>query len=202
MKVLSLLQPWATLVVIGAKKIETRSWAAEYKGPILIHASAGKYIGSGRNKISCRELCYQEPFKAFINGAAYDNLPFGTIIGKTELVWCANTEDLRSRGQFTVNQNTWNLTEQEKSFGDYSDGRYGWLLKDAVEFENPVRAKGSLILWEHPDIREEEIICPQCDTRQWATVELTIPFASYVHHCRHCKYTIMESEWNKAEEEK
>lgn len=39
MKVISLLQPWATLAVIGQKKIETRSWSTKYRGPLLIHAS-------------------------------------------------------------------------------------------------------------------------------------------------------------------
>jgi len=42
MKAISLLQPWATLVVTGVKTIETRSWGTKYRGPILIHASQGK----------------------------------------------------------------------------------------------------------------------------------------------------------------
>ena len=39
MKALSLTQPWATLVVIGAKRIETRFWHTSYVGPLLIHAA-------------------------------------------------------------------------------------------------------------------------------------------------------------------
>lgn len=42
MKVISIMQPWATLIVLGHKKIETRSWNTKYRGEILIHASAGK----------------------------------------------------------------------------------------------------------------------------------------------------------------
>jgi hypothetical protein len=38
MKTLTLHQPWATLVALGAKQIETRSWAASYRGPL---AAAG-----------------------------------------------------------------------------------------------------------------------------------------------------------------
>ena len=38
MKALSLRQPWATLVAIGAKQIETRSWSTAYRGTIAIHA--------------------------------------------------------------------------------------------------------------------------------------------------------------------
>lgn len=40
MKALSILQPWASLVVLGHKRIETRSRDTKYRGPLLIHASA------------------------------------------------------------------------------------------------------------------------------------------------------------------
>ncbi len=42
MKVISLLQPWASLVVMGYKKCETRSWNTKSRGTLLIHASLGK----------------------------------------------------------------------------------------------------------------------------------------------------------------
>jgi hypothetical protein len=41
MKGLTLTQPWATLVAIGAKRIETRSWPTRYRGLLAIHAGAG-----------------------------------------------------------------------------------------------------------------------------------------------------------------
>lgn len=39
MKVLSIRQPWAYCVVQGAKDVENRTWATDYRGPVLIHAS-------------------------------------------------------------------------------------------------------------------------------------------------------------------
>lgn len=42
MKVITLIQPWATLVALGEKKIETRSWSTNFRGRIAIHA--GKKI--------------------------------------------------------------------------------------------------------------------------------------------------------------
>src|SRR6202030_2406661 len=39
MKALTLTQPWATLVAIGAKRIETRSWPTLYRGPLAIYAA-------------------------------------------------------------------------------------------------------------------------------------------------------------------
>ena len=41
MKALSIRQPWAWLIVNGHKDIENRTWATSYRGPLLIHASAG-----------------------------------------------------------------------------------------------------------------------------------------------------------------
>ena len=38
MKTLTLLQPWAMLVALEAKRIETRSWGTWYRGPLAIHA--------------------------------------------------------------------------------------------------------------------------------------------------------------------
>ncbi len=74
MKTLSLLQPWATLVVMGIKQIETRSWSTAYRGPLLIHASKGK----------AGEIFAQDaPFKKYIPN--FKQLPFGYIIGKVTL---------------------------------------------------------------------------------------------------------------------
>jgi hypothetical protein len=39
MKALSIKQPWAYLVVSGAKPIENRTWRTSWRGPLLIHAS-------------------------------------------------------------------------------------------------------------------------------------------------------------------
>lgn len=39
MKALSLKQPWANLIALGWKTIETRTWRTNYRGPLLICAS-------------------------------------------------------------------------------------------------------------------------------------------------------------------
>lgn len=38
MKVLTIKEPWATLIIDGYKKYEFRSWKLNYRGKILIHA--------------------------------------------------------------------------------------------------------------------------------------------------------------------
>src|ERR1700751_1203203 len=39
MKILSIRQPWASLIVSGIKDVENRTWRTNYRGPVLVHAS-------------------------------------------------------------------------------------------------------------------------------------------------------------------
>ena len=41
----------------------------------------------------------------------------------------------------------------------------------------------------------EWIVCPECKTSQEATIEVGIPWNTYIHECEKCKYVIMESDW-------
>jgi hypothetical protein len=80
MKILSIRQPWATLIVRGIKDIENRSWATRYRGPLLIHASQGPSATSLDD--IARRLGVE--FPAF-------ELPRGGIVGVTEIVDCVNS---------------------------------------------------------------------------------------------------------------
>lgn len=48
----------------------------------------------------------------------------------------------------------------------------------------------------------EKIICPECKSIQDAIVEHTPLWNMYVHECTECGYIIMESEWERVEDEK
>lgn len=141
MKVISLLQPWATLVVIGAKKFETRSWNTFYRGTVLIHASKAK-------KADSKNLCIIDPFEKFI--ADFDTLPFGSIIGSCKITATASAPYVA--GVLLADGST-----DEVAFGDYSYGRRAWKLENPVAFKIPIPMKGSLSLWDCP-IQ----ICMQC----------------------------------------
>lgn len=147
MKVLSLLQPWATLVVMGAKKIETRSWNTKYRGPLLIHASAGKNMGMLKDRHN--QFLATVYNKYAPKAPAFVDLPFGKIIGSINLVHTFISE-LTYTGEGIYYQE-WGakFTETEMAFGDYSPGRYGWLLANPKLFTNPIPAKGALGLWEY-----------------------------------------------------
>ena len=132
MKTISLLQPWASLVIIGAKKIETRSWSTDYRGRLLIHASKSKK-GSSFSK--------RPPFRDYIKD--FDNLPFGMIIGEVNLDRILRIEDF---GMSKADMDS--LTLEERAFGDYTPDRYGWVFTNPVEYENKIPARGQLRLWD------------------------------------------------------
>lgn len=70
MKALSVRQPWAYLLVVGAKTVEVRSWRTSFRGSLLICASASPR----------RVVIYDEA------SAADVLLPTGCMIGVVELV--------------------------------------------------------------------------------------------------------------------
>lgn len=136
MKVLSLLQPWATLLVRGQKLLETRSWPTQYRGPVFIHASGGlnkKYKDSEMTPA----LQSLEPF--FKNYIKPSELVFGKIIGMVNIATVIRTEDIKPF-----------LTEQEIAFGDYSPGRWAYQCYDHVAFHKPTELKGQLGIRDCP----------------------------------------------------
>lgn len=123
---ITLTQPWATLMAIGAKTIETRGWYTRFRGPIAIHAAMGY-------PKACQALCWEEPFASVLRAAGETMLPRGHILAVCTLDDCKPTDYLRLR-----------ITSMERSFGDYGDGRYGFLTSGLRRLKTPVPFKGAL----------------------------------------------------------
>jgi hypothetical protein len=47
MRIITIKQPWAHLIVAGTKNIENRNWPTNYRGPVLVHA------GVALNRLDC-----------------------------------------------------------------------------------------------------------------------------------------------------
>lgn len=145
MKVLTLTQPWATLVAIGAKKLETRSWRTGYRGPLLIHAA----MGFPR---AAKEMCFERLFAETMaqHGIRkFGEIPTGVIVARVELVDCFRTEDVQSAETESAialrGEVDWDAGN-ERHFGDYSPNRFAWLMRN-VRATRHVAAKGALGLW-------------------------------------------------------
>lgn len=144
MKALSLIQPWATLVTIRAKRMETRSWSTSYRGRIAVHASKGF-------PIDCRELCGEWPFDEALTRAginAWPRLPRGAIIATCELIACVPTRGIEQRrGELWTR---YPFSDRERAFGDFTPGRWAWLLADVQALAEPIPCRGALGLWDVP----------------------------------------------------
>jgi hypothetical protein len=101
MKVLSIRQPWADLIVNGHKDIENRSWPTKVRGPVLIHA--GKQFESD----SFDNLCINPVTRRFMRAGRF-SYDVGGIVGIAEIVDCV-----------TASKSIW------------FNGEYGFVLRNA-----------------------------------------------------------------------
>jgi hypothetical protein len=141
LKVISLIQPWASLIAVGEKKIETRSWKTNYRGPLLIHA--GKKLDV--------TMCYKKSCIEALNKhnvSLTKGIPSGLIIAKCNLVDCIKIVSSESHHDIACLENGRDVFGNEFIFGDYTPGRYAWILEDFEMLPTPIPAKGQLGLWE------------------------------------------------------
>ncbi len=144
MKCLSLWQPWATLMAIGAKRIETRSWATRHRGWIAIHAAQ-------HWTRDIEAFCFAPAFLAALrrneadaDRAMIDRLKSarGHILCLVRIVDCIQfTEDNRPK---------WGLSDQpnERHFGDYRVGRFGWRTDGVIQLPEPIPYRARQRLFE------------------------------------------------------
>lgn len=125
MKVLTLKQPWATLVAEGIKRYEFRSWKTNYRGKILIHA------GSGIDK---------EAMKKF----AGLNLTFPSkkILAEVEIVDCLFLDD-------ELNKKI--ISENNIAYGNKKREGYAWMLDDIKKINYEKEINGKLGLWNYDE---------------------------------------------------
>ena len=128
-KVLSLIEPYATLIKNGVKTIETRSWKTNYRGKLYIHASATKIPKE------------YEKNKELMSLVDINNLNYGNIICSCELVDCIKMTD-----EFI--NDIKNNRKNEYITGIYDNGRYAWILENIEQLDVPIKAKGKLNIWD------------------------------------------------------
>lgn len=192
MKALTLHQPWATLVALGIKTVETRSWYTPYRGPLAIHAGLKDVVPVGgmhlpplrrlrpgaeqdaanRQTWFCchtiSDAAYQGPRP--VNPATgrtshiprraqaltlfwpkagphhreredkpefshAERVPLGAIVATCRLADCVPTEEVKDRGA-------------QRPYGDFTPGRWAWLLDDIIPLDPPEPARGARGLWE------------------------------------------------------
>lgn len=169
MKVLTIWQPWASLVVIGAKPYEFRSWPAPRSiigHQIGIHAAARPMV-LNELKLMQRSLLAGPPESAFVclksevalplieeqiheltyhskTAKGHGTLPWGCVIGAATIGEPRNGMDIAAEfGLETVNDSD-----------RHEHANFGWPMLDVQKWEDPVPMRGLQGLWNYPEPKD------------------------------------------------
>lgn len=145
MKAITIWQPWATALALGIKHNETRSWETNYRGPIAIHAAKKKpdFHRAARDNMFTKDIYLGRDYISgeialITDNFNYNKLPLGAIVATANLVEC-----MPITPEYVVT-----LSPQELALGDYTIGRFAWVLEDVVMLEEAIPCRGQQRLWE------------------------------------------------------
>lgn len=160
MKVLTLRQPWASMVVTehpdrkehrGIKSWETRRWRPSsdnfrklYAEGLLIHA-AGSILGLDWQRL---DTGFFRNYRSEIvkeDGLGKEFMPLGVIIGWVKVGMILSTQKWVSEFRPSMDENY----AEEMAFGDYRPGRWAWNLLEPVRFKVQIPFRGSLTLSDY-----------------------------------------------------
>ena len=122
MKVLTLKQPWATLISEGIKEYEFRSWKTSYRGKLLIHA------GVSIDKEEIKKYNY--------------DYPKSRIVALVELIDCIKIDN---------NFNKMIKDKNSIVYGSKDREGYAWKLRLIKKIDDNKEIKGKLGLWNIED---------------------------------------------------
>lgn len=124
MKVISIKQPWASLIAHGIKDIENRTWKTKFRGRILVHVS-------GPTKFNADFTDDQAKLIGPIIKTAIDgSMPFGAIIGEVDIINC--------------------VQNHPSIWAERNKGIWNWVLTNPVLYNEPIlNIKGKLSIWNY-----------------------------------------------------
>jgi hypothetical protein len=156
MKAISLWQPHAQLIAIGAKPFETRGWKTPYRGKIAIHAGKNtEEIGGMQQRIKSfkergvwteqKDTFLSEMARAIADwgiahgnsGFKWSDFSFGAVLAIGDLTEIYPTRELH-------------LEMPVKLFGDFTPGRYAWRISNVKMLKTPYTLRGQQGLWDLP----------------------------------------------------
>jgi activating signal cointegrator 1 len=153
MNLMTITQPWASLIAVGAKRIETRDWRTWYRGELAIHAAKGlDGIFKGAKTEHLVEQCAAPPFAEVLaeHGLTAGSLPRGAVVAIATLARCTEMQPASIDKLARTNP-------REHAFGWYRTGRFAWVLEDVRLLRAPYQLRGQQYLWPVPDADAQEI---------------------------------------------
>ena len=148
MKAVTLYQPWASAIAYGLKRLETRPWPL-YESMLnrwlLIHA--GKKFDR-----RLKEMCGHWPYQEVIAEMGYtvSTLPLGMAVARVKVVKCLPTGSI---DELSILRD-YSDSRWEYDLGDYSPGRFAWLMSDIQLPQKNFELSGFQKVWT-ADLPEE-----------------------------------------------
>lgn len=133
MKALTIHEPWASLIAVGAKRVETRDWPTRYRGPLAIHA--------GRRWTRGEQDAWDDLGWISLRGR---RPALGCVVALGQLVACE-----RMTHKLIAEQAADRISD-ELVFGAWEPGRWAWRLEGVVAVR-VVAVRGKQGLWDLPD---------------------------------------------------
>lgn len=163
MKVLPMMQPWASLVVRRVKTTETRDRHTNHRGTTLVLATrtvalyevAPDAWDALAESVGASDAQHIDPA----------DVPRGKIIGGMQIVDSVRAMDLGWDSSPDVAENGWvrhdglvRVHPGQRSFGDFSLSRRAWLLSAPVQFDQPIICRGMPGMFDAPPAVEAEAV--------------------------------------------
>ena len=124
MKVLTIKEPWASLIINGYKEYEFRSFKTNYRGKILIHAG----------------LTLEKNNAIKFNNYNLD-YGHGEIIGEAYITDCILVTDEFENELYNINPLVYGKSKRAR--------KYAWKLDNVIMYEKRIPYKGKLGLWNY-----------------------------------------------------
>lgn len=153
MKALTLWAPHGILIPFRWKEVETRDWYTPHRGPLAIHVAK---LFKSEQALDCARL------QEITSKTAFHHVPasmhawqasvrpsLGCVVATCNLVACLPAsfviEKSRQLKPPFVPALGW---EVEWEMGNYTAGRWAWILRDVVPLGQPIPARGNRKLWD------------------------------------------------------
>lgn len=155
--IISLWEPYAFLIVVGAKRNETRHWLP-FPGVLKVGDLLGIQAAKRWTKAQI-DICQSAKFRPTLeaHGITFDSapkLPLGALLGVTHVVEFIRTEDALK-----------DIHPLEYAFGNYEPDRYAWRLEVIHRYAFPIPMVGQQRIWK-ADVPDWEVIGPDASVQQ------------------------------------
>ena len=154
-KVLSVKNPYAYLIIQGGKDVENRTWTTDYRGRLYIHSSGDAMPFTLEEdypdlKSDKKYDSYVSKIRNFHKSISEYYEKFGITEDTDISSWIKKTDIWFLKSQSIIGYVDLVDIIKDSSSPWSIDGQYHWILKNPTLLKNPIRqVKGKLGLWNY-----------------------------------------------------